>query len=119
MDEERRQYPRYRIDQLIELSFGRETFLNAEGVNMSEGGLLCVTDAYVEPYSSVFLMLGIPVDEKASEYYEVKCEGIVLRCNQQNGSGYCVGIRFTDIMDFDKDKIQKFIGLAKVDNEED
>jgi c-di-GMP-binding flagellar brake protein YcgR len=112
MNEERRQYPRYRIDQLIELSFGRETFLNAEGMNMSEGGLLCVTDSYVEPYSSVFLMLGIPVNEDAEEYYEVKCEGIVLRCNQQNGSGYYVGIRFTDIMDFDREKIQKFIELA-------
>ena len=110
---------RFRIDQLIELSFGRETFLNAEGVNVSEGGLCCVTDSYVEPYSSVFLMLGIPENEDASEYYEVKCEGIVLRCNQQNGSGYYVGIRFTDIMDFDRDKIQKFIDLASVEPETD
>lgn len=117
MGEERRQYPRYRIDQLIELSFGRETFLNAEGVNVSEGGLLCLTETYVEPYSSVFILLGIPSDESGQDYYEIRCEGIVLRCDQLNSSGYRVGIRFTDIMELDKQKIDKFVRLAKSEPE--
>ncbi|MEW5817520.1 MAG: PilZ domain-containing protein [Spirochaetota bacterium] len=113
MIDERRRFPRFQIDQLIQLSYERESFVAAKGVNISEGGILCITDAPVDIYSRVFLMLTLVFKERSEEKAnEITCEGIVNRCDPE-GDIYYVGIQFTDLQENEKRILKKYIDFLE------
>ena len=107
---QRREFPRFRIEQMIEISFGRETYLQAAGVNISQTGLLCQTGEPVEPQARLFILIRLQGEDDKGQ--EIKCEGIVVRSDKK-GDRFDVGVSFTDMQSGDKEKIKAF--LAKVD----
>lgn len=105
MAAERRHEARFSINQMVELSFGRETFLHATGINISKTGLLCATDSYLEPYSQVSLMVTIPIEP---EPHRMSCEGIVVRSEVEE-TQYLAGISFTSLDEEDAKVLASFL----------
>ena len=101
---ERREYVRFTIDQMIELSYGREQFIQAKGVNLSEKGILCRTSEIVEAYSRVFLMFHLPT---ATEAREIKCEGIIIR-SSKSGDEFVTAISFAELNESDRSAIEEY-----------
>ncbi len=81
MAKERRRGGRFAIEQMVELSYGRESFVHASGINLSRTGLLCKTATFLEPYTQVSIVLNLPV---AGETYRIECGGIVIRSAEEN-----------------------------------
>jgi Tfp pilus assembly protein PilZ len=96
MKNDRRKHPRFKIDQMLQASFDRETYIHASGINISKSGLLCKTEQEMGLYSSIFLMIRVN-----DEIPPVTCEGVVVRCEQEKDGTYEVGIQFTDIKNQD------------------
>ena len=105
MDKERRAHQRCRVSQLIELSYMKERFLQAESVNISEGGILCRSESAVEPLTRVFLMLQIP---RGGEDYVMKAEGVVMHTDKQ-GDSWLFGIAFDNLSDADREAIHVYL----------
>lgn len=95
MAKEKRKHPRIQIDQMIEISFGRETFMHGQGINISKSGILCRCEQPVDHNSTIFFMINIGSDEEPKH---VTCEGMVVRCDEQD-EGYDIGIAFSHIDD--------------------
>lgn len=108
MSQERRRSIRYELKQLVQLGFGREIFINAEGNNISRYGIGCSTDQPIDLYSKMFLMIQLKPDDDASI---IKTEGIVVRCDRMADGSFDVGVEFTDLFDSDKRKLDEFVGV--------
>lgn len=101
--DERRSSPRVGMRQLVEVGYGREYFLQAAGVNLSESGLLCETAEAPEPGTRVFIMLEVRGDgprNSDGSPQNIEIEGVVAR-TEESDNGYRVGIEFADIPDED------------------
>ena len=105
MTKERRKYPRLILHQLFETSLGKETFVAAHSVNISEGGIYCETSKELEVHARVFLLM-IIIDKKGES--EVQTEGIVLRTEKKKGK-YYAAIEFIEMKDEDKEKIMNYL----------
>ena len=110
---DRRTHPRFQINQMIEVSLGREKSLRVTGQNISEGGLLCESDQFVEPYTNVFIAIESPRDEAGAEAFRLRIEGVVLRCEEIStfisNKLYNMGIEFTGLFDDSIEKLQRFV----------
>jgi hypothetical protein len=106
MFEERRKFPRFKIRQMIGLSFGRESYFQAEGLNISETGFLCQSSDKIEPCTRVYLMISLPVNN--CENQEMECEGVVLRSVEQNG-GFRIDVSFTSLQGEDRERLRSYI----------
>ena len=106
MSTEKRRAPRFSIDQMLEISLGREHAVRCRGVDVSEVGVLCHTDVQLEPGTRVFVMLhlGDGGDEAV-----VSCEGVVARTGVR-GKGFEAGISFSDLDAASKRKLAAFLG---------
>ena len=102
--QERRKHVRIEIDQMVEMRFGHEHFLRAEGVDVSEKGLLCVSADPVDPQTRIFVMFRLPIRH---EDYEVQCEGIVIR-SEKHDENYAVAVQFTNLKAADQKAIEAF-----------
>jgi hypothetical protein len=80
------------IKQVLELSTSEGAFIKAQGINLSESGLLCCTD--VEIPVGTFIMFKLLIPSGKSEIL-IPCEGIVLKCSGKDGK-FDVVIDFTD-----------------------
>ena len=109
MASERRHDQRFSIEQIVEVSFGRETFVRGSGINISRTGILCETDGYLEPSSQVSLQMTIQMD---SQIHRFNCEGIVVRTDEIKGS-FQSGISFTDLEAQDARKLDAFLKRQK------
>jgi hypothetical protein len=105
MGTELRRAPRFRIDQMIEMSFGREEALRCQGVDLSEVGLLCRTELPLEAGSRVFLLLSL---SGGGDDEPISCEGVVVRCGATDW-GFEAGISFTDLSPVLLAKIRKYL----------
>ena len=112
MDDSKQRSPRFTIHQLVEIQFSVETFFQAEGINLSETGLLCSTESAIEPYTKVFVMIEMPLKEGQ---YTLKTEGVVMRCEKENGD-FKVGIQFDSLFQSEKEKLKEYL---EVINEEE
>jgi PilZ domain len=74
---ENRKRERVAIDQIIELSTSEGQIIKAQGINMSEGGILCRSDIEIPQGTFVRFKFSYPSDGKPMS---VECEGFVLRC---------------------------------------
>ncbi len=108
MTKERRKYPRIVLHQLFEMSLGRETFVAAHSVDISEGGIYCETSKELEIHARVYLMLLI-VDKEGES--EVKTDGIVLRTEKKKGK-YYAAIEFVEMMDEDREKLNNCLNRS-------
>lgn len=99
MTNERRKAKRFKLHQLIKVSFGREEIVAAEGLNISATGILCKTKLEVEPLCQVYVMVVIP--EGNSERI-IENNGCVVRSSKIKNNEYEVGIEFVDLLDADR-----------------
>lgn len=104
MNEERRKHPRVVLSQLIEMSLMHEHYVQAETVNVSEGGLLCRSNSPVEPLTTVYLMLSIPTE---GGDYMLKTEGAVMHLRKE-GEAYTFGIAFSALNDKDRETLRGY-----------
>ncbi len=109
MSAENRKHPRFEINQLVELDFARETFVHAEAGNLSEGGILCITDEECEVYTKVFLMMTLSL--KSGDRI-IKCEGVVVR-SQKKGKLWETAINITDMDAASRKIFREFIQQKK------
>lgn len=86
---DRRQDFRFRLDQCVSLSFARETFLDAQGINLSRGGLLFSSLSHVDTYDKIFVMIKVPQGV-------IKAEGLIIHVEPGDGCTLC-GLKFTDM----------------------
>ena len=93
MTKSRRRKPRFEVHRLTHLSYGRDRFLDAEGLNVSRTGMLCRTTEPLPIDDHVSCTLGTP--SLADEW--VSCDGTVVRGDQQPDNSYEVAITFTEI----------------------
>ena len=98
MSKEKRKHRRFNISQIIELDFMKEKYFEANGLNISEGGILCSSTYPVEPLARVFLMINIPLPDKE---FTLKTEGIVMHSKKERNK-YIFGISFTDLAQEEK-----------------
>ena len=105
MGRERRHAPRFTIEQIVELSFGREAFVRGNGINLSKNGLLCETDGYLEPSTQVALQMTLQLPTGTHRF---NCEGIVVRTDEKNGR-FLSGISFTTLTGEDARKLTAFL----------
>ena len=109
MDDTAQRSQRFTIHQLVEIQFSQGTFFQAEGINLSESGVLCSTESLIEPYSKVFIMLEMPLREGQ---YTLKTEGTVVRCEKVAGE-YQVGVRFDNLFQSEKEKLQEYLEVIE------
>lgn len=105
MNVERRKAPRFSINQMIEMDMGKEVFISAEGVNISEEGILCHTSEPIDPYSRVYMQISLDGVKKKQVF---SCEGVVVRC-KKNKKNFDTALEFSDLDDCDRKKIHTFI----------
>ncbi len=106
MAKERRRSSRFTIQHVIELSYGRESYVSARGINISKTGLLCTTDTYIEPYTTVLLAINVPVGPDGDT---INCEGMVIRSSEA-GEGYTTAISFMSFREKDAEALVAFLG---------
>lgn len=104
--QEKRRHPRFRIDQMIEISFGKENYFTAMGVNLSEGGLLAQSLLPAEPSSRMFIMLSL--DQGGPP---ISCEGIVVR-SDQTAEGWNLGLKLVEMDPRDRERLNAFLSEA-------
>ena len=90
---ENRRAKRFKIHQMIQMSFGKEEFIASEGINLSETGMLCRTNAEIELHSRFYLLFEVPL---ASGKKEVSCDAQVVHSKQVD-DGWEIGITFHDL----------------------
>ncbi|HNZ28285.1 MAG TPA: PilZ domain-containing protein [Spirochaetota bacterium] len=103
---DRRKHPRFEINQIVKISLLKETFFNAESVNISEGGILCKSRYEAEPLSQIFIMFDLFLKDKT---YSIKSDGVVVHCDRDSDGLFLIGIQFVDIDGEDRDKIREFL----------
>jgi hypothetical protein len=89
---ERRRRERFAMSQVIELSTSEGQFVKAEGINVSEGGLLCRADTAVPQGTLVKFTMSVPMGKSSMC---VDCEGFILRCTEKEGR-FDIVVDFTD-----------------------
>jgi len=92
MENEKRRHSRLPLNQVLELSTSDGLIVKAEGVDISESGLLCRTDVEIPRGTYVIFQLSIPGGKSSMS---VSCESTVLKCEEKNGK-FNVVIDFTD-----------------------
>ena len=105
MNKERRRSPRIGITVRIELAYGEKALINGVCLNIGEGGILCETRKYVEPYTRVNLVIALPEGDRLNE---ISCEGIVIRA-EKKGMKNRAAIEFTRIEDLGRKSIRRYI----------
>lgn len=103
MSSEKRTAARFPISQFVDVSYTREKFIKATGINLSATGMLCELEGPVEPYSKIFIMLDLK-DKKEP----VELQGIIVRIEKKDKT-YLAGVEFSDIYDEDIGRLKKFI----------
>ena len=93
MSEERRNAPRVSLDQCVEVSLGKELFIDAAAVNISQTGMMCSSKTSVENLERIFLMINLPIGD---DLLKIQCDGIVMYTKQDNERCF-FGIHFVDL----------------------
>ncbi len=110
--EEKRRDNRFKIYQMIQMSIGKEKFISCEGINISKSGMLCKTNAKVNPGARFYLLFEVPL---STGKYEIKCEGLAAHIKKE-GDSYEIGISFSDLWEEDEKILETYINqLSEVD----
>lgn len=105
VDTERRKSPRFKISQMIGYFPNREEYLWAEGIDISRGGISCISKSPIDPLTNLYLMLSIPSSEGECL---IRCEGYAAHSRMKDGQCH-FGVRITRIEDEDRERLDAFI----------
>jgi c-di-GMP-binding flagellar brake protein YcgR len=102
---ERRKSPRFQVRQMIAYFPGREEYLWAEGVDLSLDGLKCRSKEPLDPLTTIYFMLELPVEGKVET---IRCEGFVAHSHCEDGA-CSFGIQFQDMSETDKRHLEDYL----------
>jgi hypothetical protein len=113
--EEKRAFPRFKINQIIAYGPNREENVFAEIINISRNGLSCSSAQIIEPMTNVYLMMHVPSPPEGNEGERaVRCEGYVSHSHID--AGLCVfGVKITSVYEDDAAVFEAY--LASLENE--
>lgn len=103
---DRRRSDRFILHQVVEIGFGRESFVRSIGVDVSRTGIRCRTDQELEPASIAFLMFSFPTRD--GRQHTVRVEAVVMRCVAVENALFDVGMQFTELTDADRVALAEF-----------
>ena len=104
MSDERRRAGRFKINQLVQMSFDREEFISAKGIDLSELGMLVESEDELDLGAKVFLLFEVPGPEGSQS---IQSDGIVAHSVKTKGK-YRTGIEFDGLFESDKAKIKRY-----------
>lgn len=90
---------------MINIMYGKENYVPVSGANVSEGGILCECDEYIEPHSKLYIMFELPGKNGS---YKITCDGLTVRSDLVKGK-YITGIQFTDLNKDARTHLKKFV----------
>lgn len=103
--EEKRESPRFSINQMIGYYPNREEYLWAEGINISMGGISCRSKEPIDTMTNVFVMVRVQAPEGERL---VRIEGYVAHAEMVEG--FCrFGISVTRIFDEDRPYLESYL----------
>ena len=102
---EQRKFERFKVHQMVETSFDRERFVPAEGLDISEGGMLCSTSEPVDPLARIELLISLP---RAETEHLIKTEATVVRVEKE-GDDYLIGVQFDALLSEDLDALRNYL----------
>ena len=103
--DEKREAPRFKIDQLIGYYPNREEYLCAEGLNISLGGISCRSKEAIDTLTNVFIMVSVHGPEGD---HLVRCEGYVAHAAMVDG--FCrFGVKIERIFDEDRPYLEGYL----------
>jgi len=102
---ERREFRRCTLTQLLDMTLMRERDIGAAAIELSEGGVLCRSDAPVDLLSPVFLMLKVPT---LGSDYILKTEGVVMHIRRE-GESWVFGIAFGTLTETDHQVLHAYL----------
>jgi len=76
MEKERRREQRFKMAQMIAYDMGREQYIKARAVDISQGGIGFVSDDYIDPLVTVWLSFSLPMED--GKWHPIESEGYVV-----------------------------------------
>ncbi len=82
----------------------------SDTINVSPTGLLCRVDRAIPLMEKIAIVVLAPNHKPAEKAVQIKAEGVVVRCEPEEGSKrHQVAIFFTDISDTHKRHLEEYI----------
>lgn len=104
---ERRNFQRFVLHQMIEISFRKEQFLQVETLDVSEVGMKCHADFPVSLANKLFVMFEIP--ETATTRL-IKTDAVVAWTQPKDEQGkYVFGLHFISLDDDDRRILRTYL----------
>jgi len=92
MDKDNRRHGRLPMTQVLDISTSEGIIVKAQGIDISETGLLCRADVEIPKGTFVIFPLTIPSGDTSMT---ISCEGTVFKCTK-NDDKYDIVIDFTE-----------------------
>ena len=106
---ERRKTPRLNKKLPFKVAAGGYGFCSTTE-NISCLGAYCKIKKYLPPFTKVMVNLELPVKTKKNrKTYSIGCEGVIVRTEDKEKSGFNIAIFFNHINDSQRKKISEYI----------
>jgi hypothetical protein len=112
MSQEKRNFPRFKVSQAVELSFAHEDFFTADAENIGRGGFAFKTKHPVGLHSVLFFLLDLPCPEGN---VQIGAEGVCIHSELGEDGKNIVGVRFTDFRPGDEERLEAFLDQVEKD----
>jgi len=106
---DKRVHERFEISQIVEIKVISEEFIQAEGIDLSAGGMKAKTTCHIAPLTKLFLMLNVPCHNKV---YSIRTEAYVVYSERKKNITH-FGINFVDMDEEDKKIIKDYMKEIK------
>lgn len=115
METERRSRQRFRLSRMGVYDIARERYIQAQGSDISRGGMSFVSEEYVQPQTAVWLSFSIPVPD--GSWREIDAEGVVANVGDL-ASGCRFGVVFSRMTPEDRSALEAFADLLEAGESE-
>jgi len=105
---ERRRFARVELHKVVALSSDGEKYLEAQCIDLGEGGIGCISSQPVEQSTRIYLIVGIPEGEKVRE---IQTEGGVVWVERKDDK-YEFGVAFDQLSEADASTLRSFVSGA-------
>ncbi len=106
---EKRQHPRIEEEFPLKIKVNGYDF-STSTKNISCIGAYCNINKYMPPFTRVMVKLSMPIaTERGRKNYNIECEGVVVRVEDENRGGFNIAIFFNQIRGPEQKIISQYI----------
>ncbi|MCX5706360.1 MAG: PilZ domain-containing protein [Candidatus Omnitrophica bacterium] len=106
---DKRRFPRINKELPFKVAANGYAFSTATQ-NLSCVGAYCQIKKYIPPFTKVKIKLALPIKTgRSSKSYSVECEGVIVRTEDKEKSGFNIAIFFNAINESQRKKISEYI----------